>query len=146
MSSRSLNISFYPDLSTLKKTIVTHYTHNTNNISVGYGGGGLGFASRPYTSGGEKNPFRGLMFRMEFSIAAPFCMFFFSVKRIIQSIMIYIIRLFLFLHDIKLGGGGRSAVQINNTDLVTAGGGGGGTNCLTGAHCGGGGECHIIYL
>ena len=66
------------------------------------------------------------------------------MKRILQSIIIYLIKLFLFSLDIKLGGGGRSAIQINNTDLVTAGGGGGGTNCLTGAHCGGGGECHII--
>lgn len=45
----------------------------------------------------------------------------------------------------RLGGGGRSAIQlVNGTDAVTAGGGGGGADCEEFLFCGGGG-IDIIY-
>ena len=46
-----------------------------------------------------------------------------------------------FTYSLKLGGGGRSAIQRTlGVDAITAGGGGGGADCLKKTGCGGGGQ------
>ena len=120
---------------------------------VGFGGGGRGFVVTGYGPGGKIATtltyasvlyhILNVTFYVE-NIAGEI-----SRTLFVQCIFSFITRfittttLFLgqFTSSLKLGGGGRSAIQRTlGVDAITAGGGGGGADCLKKTGCGGGGR------